>query len=164
MGSGKSYVGQRFATALGLDFVDLDALIEAEEGLSVGQIFEQFGEQSFRQKESFYLKSLLSEKNKVIATGGGAPCFFDNMTWMNAHGITIYLKPSISLLVQRLGKEREHRPILKKIQSADLEGFILQKIRERSSFYEQAQHTIVFDESNEHNLVTELLQITIKPL
>ena len=157
MGSGKSYVGQRLAERLNYNFADLDAYIIENESLSISQIFEKYNEPYFRQKESYYLKTFPYIDNTIISTGGGTPCFFDNMTWMNQQGITIYLKPSVNLLMRRLEKERVHRPLLHSIEITDLQAFIENKITERSFYYNQANYTISFDESNENEALAKIL-------
>jgi shikimate kinase len=157
MGSGKTYTGQRLAQVLGYDFLDLDAYLIENEGLTIAQIFEQFDELYFRQKESFYLKSLAERQNIVISTGGGAPCFFDNIDWIQAQGTSIYLKPSDTLLFQRLEKEALHRPLLRDISPSELMLFIQQKIAEREPFYKKANFTIEFDENNQDKVVENIM-------
>jgi shikimate kinase len=153
MGSGKTYIGQRLAQVLGFDFLDLDAYLIEKERLTIAQIFEQQGEDYFRQKESFYLKSLAERQNTVISTGGGAPCFFDNMAWIQANGKSIYLKPSETLLFQRLTKEAEHRPLLHSLSPAELMLFIQHKTAEREPFYKKANFIIKFDENNQDKVL-----------
>ena len=102
MGSGKSYLGQRLANILNWDFVDMDAYLEAQEGKTISQIFEESGEPFFRALEKKYLHSTLNFDKTIVATGGGAPCFFDNIQWMKQHGQTIYLKTPTTVLVNRL--------------------------------------------------------------
>ncbi len=138
MGSGKSYTGKRLAQKLDVPFIDLDDRIEARQGQSISRLFATFGEAAFRQMEQEALHSLAKEENVVVATGGGTPCFFDNVEWMNQHGVTIYLKASPELLYQRLAPETDHRPLLQGKKEAELLHFLKTKLAERSSFYEQA--------------------------
>src|SRR5437773_11285939 len=91
MGSGKTFFGKQLAQLLNYEFIDLDELIGKNEGATIAEIFFSKGEAYFRSKESSLLKSLSQNENAVIATGGGTPCFHDNMKWMNEHGITVYL-------------------------------------------------------------------------
>src|SRR5215217_1973749 len=102
MGSGKTFVGKKLAQLLKTTFIDLDEVIEKSEEKTISQIFSQNGEEFFRERESHYLKSLSERSNVVIATGGGTPCFHDNMKWMNENGITIYLKAKSEILFDRL--------------------------------------------------------------
>ena len=127
MGSGKSFVGKRLAEKLNCDFVDLDDYLVEKEGLSIAEIFEKYDENYFREKESIYLSHFFDKKNIVLATGGGAPCFFDNMKKMCNNGITIYLYISPTLLFERLSKQKEQRPLLKGKTDDELRDFIFNK-------------------------------------
>lgn len=138
MGCGKSYMGKAMAQSLGWEFLDMDDFLEANEGMTISQIFAEGGESLFRELEKNYLQATYDFENTVIATGGGAPCFFDNMDWMNANGTTIYLDTPVAVLVERLKKETAHRPLLANKTSAELSEFIQQKLLERAPFYEQA--------------------------
>lgn len=138
MGSGKSYVGRPLAAKLGFQFVDVDNIIEHTEGVEIAQIFVNQGETYFRQLESDILRGLGKWENIVIATGGGAACFHNNMDWMNEQGVTIYLKASPKLLLSRLKTETHKRPLLAGRTDADLLDFIENKIAERAQFYEKA--------------------------
>ncbi|MCB0640288.1 MAG: shikimate kinase, partial [Phaeodactylibacter sp.] len=113
MGSGKSAVGKQLSQALSLPFQDLDTYLEAAVGRSISQIFEEAGEAVFRQMEQFYLRRVLQEyPDLILATGGGTPCFFDNMVQMRQASTCIYLQTPVDQLVQRLWQETEHRPLL----------------------------------------------------
>ncbi len=138
MGSGKTYVGQRLADGMKLPFYDLDECIERKEKRSISQIFQQEGEAYFRRIESKYLKDFAQVQDAVIACGGGTPCFFDNMDWMNAHGITIYLQTPSSILLDRLKKETALRPLLANKSMQELSDYITEKLKERNVFYEKA--------------------------
>ena len=155
MGSGKSHWGKSWAEGLGFKFIDLDEFIEHTEGLTIDQIFEVKGESFFRQLESEALHRVGSEKNCIIACGGGAPCFHDNMDWMNRHGVTIYLEATPEQVLQRVAEEKDKRPLLKNIDDDDVLLFIEKKISERSKFYKQAKITIPVDQLNT-NTVTNL--------
>jgi shikimate kinase len=156
MGCGKSYVGKKVADQLGYKFVDLDAYIVENEGLSIFEIFEKYDENHFRLLEKKYLAHFFNEKNTVVATGGGAPCFFDNLEKMNENGLTIYLFANTNILFERLEKERNHRPLLKGKSDDELKDFIAQKLNERSSFYDQAE--AIFEVKNDDHVVNEICQ------
>jgi len=139
MGSGKSFLGPRIASALDCPFWDLDDLIEEKAGQTISSIFETEGEARFRILEQQVLQETETLPSAVISTGGGAACFFDNITWMNKHGLTIYLQTSATLLAERLQAEMEHRPLLAHLTPDELITFIENKVSAREVFYTQAQ-------------------------
>lgn len=139
MGSGKSYTGRRLSEALGIPFVDLDNWIETQEGQSIQAIFNASGEAAFREIEREALHQMIEYGQAVIACGGGAPCFFDNMEWMNRHGITVYLQTPVDDLCRRLLPEMAHRPLLKGLDEQALPGFIGEKLALREPYYLQSQ-------------------------
>jgi len=145
MGSGKSSLGKGLAAQLGIPFFDLDELIEMKAGYSIAEIFEKEGEGHFRKLESTTLKSLAEASKCIIATGGGTPCFFDNIDWMNENGMTLYLKCSPTRIVQRLKNGLTHRPILKDKSEKELLLFIEQHLIDRSPNYERAQIVYLAD-------------------
>ena len=102
MGSGKSYLGKQLAKELQWNFIDLDTYLENKEAKTITQIFEEGGEALFRQLERDYLTATGDFEKTVIATGGGCPCFYDNMEWMDVSGQTVYLKTPVSILVNRI--------------------------------------------------------------
>ncbi|HFC01185.1 MAG TPA: shikimate kinase [Phaeodactylibacter sp.] len=142
MGSGKTYTGRRMAKMLGRDFIDLDEYIEAKEGRTISAIFAQEGEDYFRKIEKKCLHEMKKKSNAIIATGGGTPCFFDNMDWMNRNGRTVYLETPAETLLQRLKNEKEKRPLLKNFSTKELRLFIKNKLKEREAFYHKAEITI----------------------
>ncbi|MCU7695045.1 shikimate kinase [Haoranjiania flava] len=140
MGSGKTTCAKKWAGAVNANAYDLDALIEEEEGCTISGIFAQKGEDYFRKKESELLRTFAQKDNFILATGGGAPCYYDNMQWMNEHGTTIWLNVSSGVLFSRLKHAREHRPLLRSLDDDALKEFINKKMAEREAFYSQAQH------------------------
>lgn len=146
MGTGKTYWGRLWATQQNLRFFDLDSQIEKHAGLTIPQIFEQFGETHFRQEERERLRSFESEDDLILSTGGGTPCFYDNMKWMNENGLTIYLDTPLPVLKNRLIKEKMHRPLIQKLDEQDIEDFIQNSIKKREVYYRQA-HIILSTES-----------------
>lgn len=138
MGSGKTTLGRKLAARLNYEFMDLDHIFEAREGMTIAQYFAAHGEYAFRALESKLLKEASYPENAVVSTGGGLPCFFDNIQWMNAHGKTVYIKLAPKTLADRLKSERTVRPVLQGKQGEDLVAFIEQKLAEREKFYNQA--------------------------
>lgn len=138
MGSGKSTAGKKLASLMGWTFVDLDKNIEEFAGKSIPEIFEQDGESSFRQIEAKILRSLDSLKHTVISTGGGTPCYDDNMEFMLGTGLTLYLKLTPGQLKSRLSKSKGERPLIKDLGSAELLSFIEKKLFDREKWYDRS--------------------------
>jgi shikimate kinase len=139
MGSGKSTLGRRLAEHLNLQFVDMDHYIEMRNHKTVPQIFADEGENEFRKKERKALDELSEFSDIVIATGGGAPCFFDNIEVMNKTGKTIYLNIDPSILADRLLKSKTERPLIKGKSCEELVAFIDETLNKRNHFYKQAK-------------------------
>jgi len=143
MGSGKTHWGKIWAEMNGFTFIDLDAEIEKEAGKTVAAIFENMGEPYFREIEATTLRRFEGAQNTIIACGGGTPCFYENIKWMNEHGTTIYLSTTSSKILQRVLTEQEQRPLIKKMNPAELLFFIEKTLKERMSFYSAAKFTLV---------------------
>jgi shikimate kinase len=139
MGSGKSTAGRRLASQLNWSFIDLDERIEKTEGMKIPEIFSLKGESWFRETEARSLMEMKSEKDAVISTGGGTPCFGDNMDFMLNSGLTIYLKMSPASLEKRLEGSPEGRPLLKDIDMKSLGEYIASKLTEREKWYCRAE-------------------------
>lgn len=142
MGTGKSHWGKLWAESKNMEFYDLDALIEEQEKASVVDIFEKAGEDYFRVKEASMLRDMLKYDNCIISCGGGSPCFYDNMQWMNDNGTTIYLSATPPYILKNVMDEKEKRPLIKKVNEAELLFFVEQKLKERAPFYGQAKLTL----------------------
>ena len=140
MGCGKTTWSRKLAAHLGYDFIDLDHLLEEQAGMTIAEYFATYGEDSFRILESEVLKQTPYTQNTVVSTGGGLPCFFDNMEWMNAHGKTVYIKLSPKTLVDRLERSKNKRPLLREKQGEELLAFITERLAEREAFYLQASY------------------------
>ncbi|HEX7366850.1 MAG TPA: shikimate kinase [Pelobium sp.] len=139
MGCGKSKLGKAVASKLQLPFLDLDDLVEAKNQMSIPEMFSAFGEQGFRELEKQTLQEAAIANDAIIATGGGAPCFFDNMEWMNNNGLTIFIDTPVKVLADRLINARVERPLVKGKSYEELVDFIEMKLQERRPFYKQAQ-------------------------
>ncbi|MEQ1745125.1 MAG: shikimate kinase [Saprospiraceae bacterium] len=158
MGSGKTYWGTRLAERLGVPFVDLDDRIEVAEQRSIETIFQQNGEAVFRQMERNALHKLSLEQPSVVATGGGTPCFFDNMDWMNGQGTTVFLDTPVPVLSARLRADPKTRPLLTGISSEQMEAHISRLLKQRMPFYQIA--TVVVAGSDLLDL-GELVQLVV---
>ena len=142
MGSGKSTVGQRLAGRLGYSFIDMDARLEGEHGMTINEIFEKLGEKAFRELESNLLKEMVSLQDAVISTGGGLPCTGNNMDLINRKGVSIYLRMEPAALLNRLSRGKSRRPLIRHLSRQELETFIQEKLREREPVYLRAHHII----------------------
>ncbi len=142
MGSGKTTIGKKLANYLKCDFIDLDKLIETKVGISIVQYFELHGESAFRDLEREVLQKTDFPENVIIATGGGAPCFGDNMSWMNENGLVAYLSLSAKALASRLENSKTDRPLIRNLKGDELEGFISTKLAEREPFYNQSKFVV----------------------
>jgi shikimate kinase len=148
MGSGKSYTGRKLAARLGLPYIDLDQMIEKRAGKTITALFEEHGETGFRQFERETLLETGKHLSAVISCGGGVPCFLENIDWINQHGTSVYLKTSPEILFQRLKNGRQQRPLLRGKTDEELKSYIVEKLKERETFYNQAQ-LILEQNSNE---------------
>jgi shikimate kinase len=158
MGSGKTHTGKQLAQKMKHTFLDLDDLIEIEAGMDISTLFQEQGETEFRRIEQKVLHDTSTLEKVVVSTGGGAPCFFDNMRWMNSHGLSIFLDTPPEILARRLMPERAHRPLLNTYNEETLLGFIRSKLEERMYFYRQAG-IIYAQKEMAGDVATELLKI-----
>lgn len=143
MGAGKTTVGKILSKQLGLSFIDLDHYIEGRYHKTVGQLFAERGEEAFRDVERKMLREVAMFEDILVSTGGGAPCFFDNMEFMNGAGQTVYLKVSVDELAKRLELCKTTRPVLKGRSGDELRAFIAESLEKREPFYSKA--SIVFN-------------------
>ena len=139
MGSGKSYWTKQLAKKYKTGGYDLDYLIEVKEEKTIAEIFTEDGEEYFRKVESTVLKWFAEKKTYVLATGGGAPCFFDNMDWMNKQGITIWLDEPLNAIAARLAPEKAHRPLIANLSDSELLAFLEKQRESRLPFYSAAK-------------------------
>lgn len=155
MGSGKTYWGRIWSQQYGLQFFDLDEEIEKEQKKTVAAIFEKDGEGYFRKVETAVLKTFSEKNNCIIACGGGAACFNDNIKWMNEQGTTVYLSATPQYIYEKVLEEKEKRPLISKLNQGELLFFIEQKLKEREPFYQQAKFILA---------VQDLTAKSLKPL
>jgi len=140
MGSGKTTVGRKLAKKLNLPFYDLDKLIVSRENDTISGIFSSKGEDYFRITERQTLFSLDLNEPAIISTGGGTPCYMDNMAWMNNNGITVYLEMTPKALFSRLKGSGNDRPLLK--GHTNLPEYIENHLNERKFYYKMSRITV----------------------
>ena len=154
MGVGKTALAKLLAEQLQLPFLDTDLKIEKRENKSVSEIFKKEGELYFRMLETELLKQYNSEG--IVACGGGLAIHNNNMELINSKGISIYLKASANCLYNRLKDDKERRPLIDNITNEELKLYIKKELKNRSPFYELAQHTILVDGKNKAEILREV--------
>jgi shikimate kinase len=159
MGSGKTHWGKQLASRLQLSFFDLDEVIVQSEQQNIPEIFSSKGEEYFRGKEKELLEKLVDENtNMVVSCGGGTPCFFNNIEFMKKYGTVVWLNTHVDVLLERLMKERNERPLLKDINDEELRNYILRKLNERRMYYEQAD--VIIDKEDGYSM-NEFIQTVL---
>lgn len=145
MGAGKTTVGKALAKDLGLMFYDLDWYIESRMRKTVAQIFEEKGEEGFRIIERNMLHEVAEFEDVIVSCGGGTPCFFDNMEYMNQQGETVYLQASPEVLAEHLKMGKSVRPLLLGKSDEELMAYIRESLEKREPFYTRARSIINVD-------------------
>jgi len=138
MGSGKSTIGRMLAEQLGRDFIDSDSAIEGQTGKAIGEIFAEKGEDHFREFERAFCERLVNLKPSVIATGGGLPCFHNNIDLLKKHGVVVYVNASLQTLARRLKDERAMRPLVAELDDNAIFPFVEEQLTWRKEYYKQA--------------------------
>ena len=154
MGSGKTTIGRCLAEQIGFDFVDTDHFIEIQQGMTVSEVFARYGEAVFREMEHNILLEIQKLDKVVVSTGGGMPCYSNNMDIMRSCGKVVYLKTSPQALTQRLLHLQNERPLIKGKTEKELQQYIVEKLSEREPFYSHAQIIV----QTENFSMEELLQ------
>ncbi len=142
MGSGKTTVGKALSKETGMMFYDLDWYIESRMRKTVSQIFAEKGEEGFRKIEYNMLHEVAEFEDVIISCGGGTPCFFDNMEYLNQQGDVIYLKATPETLYKHLLMAKVERPLLKDKTPEELIAYITEHLKERAPYYEKAHYTL----------------------
>ncbi|MBR4312712.1 MAG: shikimate kinase [Bacteroidaceae bacterium] len=145
MAAGKTTLGKALARDLDLQFVDLDHYIENRYHCTVSQLFADRGEEEFRQIERKMLHEVAEFEDVIISTGGGTPCFFDNMDYMNGQGITVFLEASVDVIYTRLTIARTQRPLVANKTADELRQYITDMLERRAPYYTQAKHSFCAD-------------------
>ena len=142
MGAGKTTAAKRLAHRLGWEVADTDALFEEKYRISVDDFFQKYDEPLYRKLESEILKSTESLEKTVISTGGGTACYFDNMEWMNLHGLTVFMRISPAAAVDRVLHSRHKRPLARGKSEEELMEFVSRHYAARMPYYEKARITV----------------------
>lgn len=143
MGSGKTHWGRLLSQKLSIPFFDLDEQVTEHAGKSIPEIFATEGEEQFRMMEKDVLYIITeSHTSFVMACGGGSPCYFNNIEYMNQAGTTVWINTPLDILFERLVKEKDKRPLIKELSAEQLRGFIGKKFAGRKIYYEQADVTV----------------------
>ncbi len=149
MGSGKNHWAKYLSNQYNMNWIDLDAAIEKANNQTIETIFATKGGDFFREQEKELLRTTEKEENIIVATGGGTPCFHNNMQWMNEHGATIWIDEKIDILVSRLIREKSHRPLISDLNENELKHFLSTQLKNRTQFYQQATFHL-----NSNNIAT----------
>ena len=152
MGAGKSGVAKRLAAKIGWQCCDTDSMFEEKYKISISDFFAKYGQDLFRKLESDILRSTTQMDKVVVATGGGTPCFFDNMDFMNNNGLTVFLSMSAKSAAIRLSQTKKKRPLTKGLSSDELLRFVEQQYEQRLPFYTQAQMTFKAENCDVENI------------
>ncbi len=158
MGAGKTTLGRALAADLGIPFIDLDSYIEERFRKSIAQIFAEKGEEGFRDLEKRMLHEVGEFENVIISTGGGTPCFFDNIEYMNSQGTTVYLDVPIDRLFIRLSIARQKRPLIKDKNDEELREFIIEQLGKRAPHYSKAKHTFRADRLEDRTQISQSVE------
>jgi shikimate kinase len=153
MGSGKTTVGKALSKATGMMFYDLDWYIENRMHTTVSKLFSERGEEAFRKIEYNMLHEVAEFEDVIISCGGGTPCFFDNMDYLNQQGDVVYLKATPEVLYKHLLMAKVERPLLKGKSPEELIAYITEHLKERAPFYEKARHTLDVSVLDNHDKI-----------
>ncbi len=159
MGAGKSTIGQMLAQKHNLRFIDLDAEIERETGYTITETIFNKGELFFRKVERRKLEELLSGNSFVLSTGGGTPCYYDNMNLINNSAVSIYIKYSVPELYERLEGHTSERPLIAHLEGDALREYIGKHLFERNVFYDRATLTVKGSKKSEQQIINEITSL-----
>ena len=159
MGAGKTTIGQKLALETGLDFFDLDTEIEKETGYTITETIFNKGELYFRKLEREKLQELLQKDKMIMSTGGGTPCYYDNIDLINTSSLSVYLKYSVKELYERLEGKQSERPLLAHLSGPQLQEYIGKHLFERSVYYEKATLVIPSGNLTEPEIINKIKEL-----
>ena len=165
MGSGKTTLGKALSKETGLMFYDLDWYIESRMRKTISELFAEKGEEGFRKVEYNMLHEVAEFEDVIISCGGGTPCFFDNMDYLNQQGDVVYLKATPETLYKHLQMARVERPLLKGKSTDVLIAYITEHLKQREPFYEKARHILdvnVLDDYDKIKISVQQLRELLK--
>lgn len=157
MGSGKSTLGLALADALGIKWIDLDDEFESRYKITIVDFFAKYGEPTFRDLEHKLLTEISSGSDIVVSTGGGAPCYFDNMKLMNQTGLTVYLSATPELLISRIENSARKRPVYQQMKGENFRENLIRHLKTREPFYSQATITVDAAKPDIDGIKTQIL-------
>lgn len=158
MGAGKTTLGKALAREMNLSFIDLDWHIEGRFHKTVSEVFAERGEDGFRELERQMLHEVAEFEDVIISTGGGTPCFFDNMDFMCEHGSTVFLNASQDTLLRRLKAAKQSRPLLRDKSDEELMDFIRNALEVRLPYYIRAEYVVPADELETREQIAETVR------
>ena len=161
MGSGKSTIGKKLANKLGFLFIDLDSLIENKYRITIPDIFNRYDEDAFRLVEHQTLQETFTYSNAIISTGGGTPCFYNNMELINQNGLSVYIQMHERSLYDRLINSKKKRPLLDDKSPEQIMAHIKKQMTEREPYYLQSK-LVIKGESLDMNFLVELISMHMK--
>ncbi|MFZ4400256.1 MAG: shikimate kinase [Bacteroidales bacterium] len=157
MSCGKSTIGKQLARRMNMESFDIDEAFESKYKMTINNFFELFGENKFRELEHGILMESLKQDNVIISTGGGTPCFYNNMQIINNNGISVYLKLHPKSIIDRLLNTKRQRPLLKNFTPEELSSFVYTQLSKRESYYSQSRFIFPI-ENKKPNEVYSLLK------
>ncbi|WP_417610137.1 shikimate kinase [Owenweeksia hongkongensis] len=160
MGSGKSTIGPELAVLSGLDYYDLDAEIEKHTGYTITETIFNKGELYFRKLEREKLHEILAKDNFVLSTGGGTPCYYDNIDVINKNSLSVYLQYNVKELFERLKGNTAERPLIAHLEGEPLQEYIGKHLFERSTYYDKATVVIKAGKLNKLEILKEIKNYT----
>lgn len=153
--SGKSFIGKKLADSLEWAFIDLDLEIEKQEKKTIPMIFEDYGEDYFRKSEQKALQQVLKKQHLILATGGGTPCFFDNLKKMKEKSQCVFLAADKTKILERVLKKPKQRPLFGQISKEEIQGKINLMHKNRISFYQKAD--LIVKIADEKQILEEII-------